>query len=66
MGVEGVTDRDRERFFGYHEECWKRNLTYKHAKRILAKTSMLTFRLDGCSSATRTPNSCTSSAIRSR
>lgn len=46
MGVEGVTDRDRERFFGYHEECWRRNLTYKHAKRILAKTSMLTFRLD--------------------
>ena len=46
MGVEGVTDRDRERFFGYHEECWRRNLAYKHAKRVLAKTSMLTFRLD--------------------
>lgn len=46
MGVEGVTDRDRERFFGYHEECWRRNLQYKHAKRILAKTSMLTFRID--------------------
>lgn len=46
MGVEGVTDRERERFFAYHEECWRRNLAYKHAKRILAKTSMLTFRLD--------------------
>ena len=46
MGVEGVTDRDRERFFGYHEECWRRNLAYKHAKRVLAKTSMLTFRID--------------------
>jgi hypothetical protein len=46
MGVEGVTDRERERFFDYHEECWRRNLEYKHASRILAKTSMLTFRID--------------------
>ena len=46
MGVEGVTDRDRERFFNYHEECWRRNLAYKKVNRILAKTSMLTFRLD--------------------
>ncbi len=46
MGVEGITDRDRERFFDYHEECWRRNLAYKQANRVLAKTSMLTFRLD--------------------
>ncbi len=46
MGVHGVTERDRERFFGYYEQCWRRNLFYKNAKRVLAKTSMLTFRLD--------------------
>ncbi|MGI9161897.1 MAG: sulfotransferase family protein [Mycobacterium sp.] len=46
MGVEGVTQRDRDRFFGYHEACWRRNLAYKRADRIVAKTSMLTFRLD--------------------
>lgn len=46
FGLDGVTDRDRERFFGYYEACWRRNLIYKRANRILAKTSMLTFRLD--------------------
>ena len=46
LGRRGLTDRDRDRFFGYHEACWKRNLDYKKANRILAKTSMLTFRLD--------------------
>jgi omega-hydroxy-beta-dihydromenaquinone-9 sulfotransferase len=46
LGIEGVSARDEERFFRYHEACWRRNLTYKRANRILAKTSMLTFRLD--------------------
>ena len=46
MGVEGVTQHERDRFFAYHEACWRRNLAYKRADRILAKTSMLTFRLD--------------------
>ncbi|MGB8209931.1 MAG: sulfotransferase [Mycobacterium sp.] len=46
FGIEGVTARDEERFFRYHEACWRRNLTYKRANRILAKTSMLTMRLD--------------------
>jgi omega-hydroxy-beta-dihydromenaquinone-9 sulfotransferase len=42
----GVTPQEKERFFRYYEECWRRNLEYKKADRILAKTSMLTFRLD--------------------
>ncbi|MGV1087258.1 MAG: sulfotransferase family protein [Mycobacterium sp.] len=46
FGIEGVTERDRERFFRYYEACWRRNLVYKRSGRILAKTSMLTFRLD--------------------
>jgi hypothetical protein len=46
FGIDGVTPRDEERFFGYYEACWRRNLTLKRADRILAKTSMLTFRLD--------------------
>ncbi|MGY4708952.1 sulfotransferase family protein [Mycolicibacterium sp. CBM1] len=46
LGIEGVTQRDSERFFGYYEACWRRNLTYKRCSRILAKTSMLTFRLE--------------------
>ena len=46
LGIEAASARDEERFFRYHETCWRRNLTYKHANRILAKTSMLTFRLD--------------------
>jgi len=46
FGIDGVTARDEERFFGYHEACWRRNLTYKRCSRILVKSSMLTFRLD--------------------
>jgi omega-hydroxy-beta-dihydromenaquinone-9 sulfotransferase len=46
FGIDDVTARDEERFFAYHEECWRRNLTYKGCNRILAKTSMLTLRLD--------------------
>lgn len=46
MGIDGVAPRDAERFFGYYDACWRRNLTYKRANRILAKTSMLTFRID--------------------
>ncbi len=46
FGLEGVTARDEERFFRYHEACWRRNLTVKRCNRILAKTSMFTFRLD--------------------
>ncbi|WP_176561837.1 sulfotransferase family protein [Mycolicibacterium palauense] len=46
FGIEGVTEHEKERFFRYYEACWRRNLTYKGANRILAKTSMLTFRLD--------------------
>ena len=46
LGIDGVSEHDKERFFRYYEACWRRNLTYKHCDRILAKTSMLTFRLD--------------------
>ncbi|HET7666570.1 MAG TPA: sulfotransferase, partial [Mycobacterium sp.] len=46
LGLEGVTARDEERFYRYYEACWRRNLTYKRCDRILAKTSMLTLRLD--------------------
>jgi hypothetical protein len=46
MGIAGVSQADKDRFFGYHEECWRRNLFYKKARRILAKTSMLTFRIE--------------------
>jgi omega-hydroxy-beta-dihydromenaquinone-9 sulfotransferase len=46
LGIEGTTAREDDRFFGYHEGCWRRNLTYKRCNRILAKTSMLTLRLD--------------------
>jgi hypothetical protein len=46
FGIDGVAARDEERFFGYHEACWRRNLTFKRCGRILVKTSMLTFRLD--------------------
>ena len=46
FGIEGVTPREDERFFRYYEACWRRNLTIKRANRILAKSSMLTFRLD--------------------
>lgn len=46
LGLEGVTAEEEERFFRYHEACWRRNLTYKRSNRILAKTSMLTLRLE--------------------
>ncbi|TPG31891.1 sulfotransferase family protein [Mycolicibacterium hodleri] len=46
FGIEGVSAREESRFFRYHEAIWRRNLTYKRANRILAKTSMLTLRLD--------------------
>jgi omega-hydroxy-beta-dihydromenaquinone-9 sulfotransferase len=46
FGIDGVSARDEERFFRYYEACWRRNLTFKRCNRILAKTSMLTFRLD--------------------
>ena len=45
MGIEGLTQAEKDRFFGYYEAIWRRNLVYKHANRILAKTSMLTFRI---------------------
>ncbi|KDF02002.1 hypothetical protein Y900_024510 [Mycolicibacterium aromaticivorans JS19b1 = JCM 16368] len=45
FGIADVTDRERERFFRYYEACWRRNLAYKRRNRILAKTSMLAFRL---------------------
>lgn len=46
FGIGGVAPRDEKRFFAYHEACWRRNLAFKHADRILVKSSMLTFRLD--------------------
>ena len=46
FGIDGVSEHDKERFYRYYEACWRRNLMYKRSKRILAKTSMLTFRLD--------------------
>jgi hypothetical protein len=45
FGIDGVAPRDEERFFRYHEACWRRNLTLKGCGRILVKSSMLTFRL---------------------
>jgi omega-hydroxy-beta-dihydromenaquinone-9 sulfotransferase len=46
FAIDGVTPREEERFFEYYEACWRRNLTSKGATRVLAKTSMLTMRLD--------------------
>jgi omega-hydroxy-beta-dihydromenaquinone-9 sulfotransferase len=46
FAIDGVTPREEDRFFKYYESCWRRNLTMKRAGRVLAKTSMLTFRLD--------------------
>ncbi len=46
MGISGVSEAEKDRFFGYHEAIWRRNLVYKKAKRVLAKTSMLTFRIE--------------------
>jgi hypothetical protein len=46
FAIDGVTPREEDRFFGYYEAIWRRNLTLKRANRVLAKTSMLTMRLD--------------------
>lgn len=46
FAIDGVTPREENRFFKYYESCWRRNLTLKGANRVLAKTSMLTMRLD--------------------
>jgi hypothetical protein len=46
FAIDGVTPREEERFFNYYDACWRRNLTLKGANRVLAKTSMLTMRLD--------------------
>ncbi|MEW5808920.1 MAG: sulfotransferase [Actinomycetota bacterium] len=46
FGIDGAAPAEKERFFRYYEELWRRNLYYKKDRRILAKTSMLTFRLD--------------------
>jgi hypothetical protein len=46
FAIDGVTPREEERFFDYYDACWRRNLTLKRANRVLAKTSMLTLRLD--------------------
>jgi hypothetical protein len=46
FGIDGVSPRERERFFRFYEACWRRNLTYKRSSRVLAKTSMLAFRLE--------------------
>jgi omega-hydroxy-beta-dihydromenaquinone-9 sulfotransferase len=46
FGIDDVSPREEERFFKYYESCWRRNLALKRADRVLAKTSMLTFRLD--------------------
>lgn len=46
FGIDGVTPREEKRFFDYHDACWRRNLTFKRANRVLAKSSMLTFRID--------------------
>jgi omega-hydroxy-beta-dihydromenaquinone-9 sulfotransferase len=46
FGIDEVSPREEERFFKYYESVWRRNLALKRADRVLAKTSMLTFRLD--------------------
>ena len=46
FGIDGVTPREEDRFFNYYDACWRRNLTLKRANRVLAKTSMLTMRLE--------------------
>jgi hypothetical protein len=46
FAIDGVTKREEDRFFDYYDACWRRNLTLKRANRVLAKTSMLTMRLD--------------------
>lgn len=46
FAIDGVTPGEEARFFDYYDACWRRNLTLKGAGRVLAKTSMLTMRLD--------------------
>jgi hypothetical protein len=46
FAIDGVTPREEDRFFKYYDACWRRNLTLKGANRVLAKTSMLTMRLE--------------------
>lgn len=46
FGIDGMAPRDEERFFRYHEACWRRNLTFKRCGRILVKSSIFTLRLD--------------------
>jgi hypothetical protein len=46
FAIDGVTPREEKRFFDYYDACWRRNLTLKRADRVLAKTSMLTMRVD--------------------
>jgi omega-hydroxy-beta-dihydromenaquinone-9 sulfotransferase len=46
FAIDGITAREERRFFDYYDACWRRNLTLKGANRVLAKTSMLTMRLD--------------------
>lgn len=45
FGIGAVPPEDEDRLFGYNDACWRRNLAYKNAGRILVKSSMLTFRL---------------------
>lgn len=45
FGIAEVSPKQEDRFFGYHEACWKRNLHLKGKGRILVKSSMLTFRV---------------------
>lgn len=45
FGIGDVPEGDEDKFFTYHEACWKRNLHLKRKGRILVKSSMLTFRL---------------------
>jgi hypothetical protein len=46
FGIDGVSAKEENKFFKYYEAVWRRNLAAKGAKRILVKSSMLTFRLD--------------------
>jgi hypothetical protein len=46
MGISGVSESERARFFDYYDAIWRRNLAFKRAQRVLAKSSMLTFRIE--------------------
>src|SRR6201992_2967042 len=46
FAIDGITPDEEKRFFDYYDACWRRNLTLQGADRVLAKTSMLTMRLD--------------------